>query len=228
MTATENETGTLSRAQEDYLKQIFLLAELEETVTTQALADKLSVRPPSVTGMLKKLSAHGLVEHEPYRGVRLTDAGRQAAMKLLRLHRLLETFLHQVLGYTWDQVHDEAERLEHVISERFERRMAETLGNPTHDPHGDPIPSAQLDFPPASPQVSLSTLDPGQSGTLVRVLAQDRDTLTLLTRLALVPGAHISVVETLATGVRLDVDGERLLLPLSLAAELLVAEVATR
>jgi len=228
MSTTRDDAGSLSRSQEDYLKQIFLLAEVEETVTTQALAEKLSVRPPSVTGMLKKLATQGLVEHQPYRGVRLTDAGRQAAMKLLRLHRLLETFLHQVLGYTWDQVHDEAERLEHFISERFASRMAETLGNPTHDPHGDPIPSAQLDFPPSSPQVTLSDLPEGGHGTLVRVLAQDRDTLNLLTRLALVPGMRLVVLETLESGVRLETDGERFLLPRSLAEELLVVEERAR
>ena len=111
----------LSEAQEDYLKQLFLLeAERQGPVPTQALAERLGVKPPSVTEMLKKLSALGLVEHAPYRGARLTEAGRRIALEVLRHHRLLEAYLHQALGYGWEEVHQEAERLEHVISEAFE------------------------------------------------------------------------------------------------------------
>ncbi|MCS7219398.1 MAG: metal-dependent transcriptional regulator, partial [Thermus sp.] len=121
----------LSEAQEDYLKQLFLLQEaLGGAVPTQALAERLGVRPPSATGMLKKLAALGLVEHLPYRGARLTEAGQRVALEVLRHHRLLEAYLHRALGYGWEEVHQEAERLEHVISEAFEERIAELLGHP--------------------------------------------------------------------------------------------------
>lgn len=225
MSVAEPGNAPLSRAQEDYLKQIFLLAEIEETVTTQALAEKLDVRPASVSGMLRRLAAEGLVAHEPYRGVRLTERGRTAAMKLLRLHRLLETFLHDVLGYGWDEVHDEAERLEHVISDRFERRMADALGNPTHDPHGDPIPSPQLDFPPAAPRLLVTELEPGARGEVVRVLTQDRGTLALLERLALRPGSPLEVADRRDDGVLLRTDGEPFLLPRTVAAGLHVRRI---
>ena len=131
----------LSEAQEDYLKQIFLLEEDGSRVATQALAGRLGVRPASVTEMVGRLAHLGLVEHARYQGVSLTPIGRRIALEMLRHHRLLETYLVRELGYDWDEVHDEAERLEHVISERFERRIAEAMGHPTRDPHGDPIPA---------------------------------------------------------------------------------------
>ena len=124
---TEHTRETLSPAQEDYLKQIFLIDRTGCAASTQTLADRLGVRPPSVTGMLKRLAQQGLIEHEPYRGARLTPDGRRAAMALVRHHRLLETFLHDMLGCPWDEVHEEAERLEHVKSEEFERRIAMAL-----------------------------------------------------------------------------------------------------
>lgn len=132
----------LSTAQEDYLKQILGLGGDGGVVSTLALADRLRVRPPSVTGMVQRLAELGLVEHRPYRGVSLTGRGRRAALETLRHHRLLETFLVEVLGFSRDEVHDEAERLEHVISARFEERIAEVLGHPAVDPHGAPIPAA--------------------------------------------------------------------------------------
>ncbi len=132
----------LSQAQEDYLKQILSLGGGDGTVSTVELADRLGVRPPSVTGMVRRLAELGLVEHRPYRGVSLTCRGRRAALETVRHHRLLETFLVQVLGFSEDEVHDEAERLEHAISARVEGRIAEVLGHPTTDPHGAPIPAA--------------------------------------------------------------------------------------
>lgn len=145
----------LSEAQEDYLKQVLLLGSgegmgrLEDTlpVSTQSLADRMQVKPASVTGMLKKLAELGLVEYEAYRGVRLTEAGYKVALEVLRHHRLIEAYLHQALGYGWEEVHAEAEKLEHHISEAFEQRIAEWLGHPSHDPHGDVIPSAALELP---------------------------------------------------------------------------------
>ena len=220
------ERPSLSPSQEDYLKQIFLLGDGVESVSTRDLSVRLEVRPASVTGMVQRLAEQGLVSHEPYRGVKLTDGGRRVALEMLRHHRLLETFLEQVLGYGWDEVHDEAERLEHVISERFEARIAETMGHPTRDPHGDPIPDADLRLPPAADEVKLTQVAAGETATLTRVGTQDRDSLKLLSRLGLVPGVLVAVVETTETGVQVAIDGERLLLSCELAEELFFLEDA--
>jgi DtxR family Mn-dependent transcriptional regulator len=203
----------LSEAQEDYLKQILLLGEDGERVSTQALATRLGVRPASVTEMVGRLAQLGLVEHARYRGVSLTDSGGRVALEMLRHHRLLETYLVQQLGYTWDQVHEEAERLEHVISERFEARIAEAMGHPTRDPHGDPIPMEDLSMPPEAAPVSLAELPAGKSGTLTRVGVQDRDNLDLLSRLGLAPGSSIEVIAAEGTSLRVRVGGESFLLP---------------
>jgi len=210
----------LTEPQEDYLKQIFLLGGGRTSVGTQSLAERLGVRPASVTGMVQRLAQLGLVDHERYRGVRLTGPGRRAALETLRHHRLLETYLAQFLGYGWDEVHEEAERLEHVISERFEARIAEALGHPTHDPHGDPIPDAELKLPDGEVGIPLTGMAVDQSGTLVRVSGQDRDSLNLLSRLGLVPGITIDVLEVGPVGVRIAVEGGRYLLPVELAAQL--------
>jgi DtxR family Mn-dependent transcriptional regulator len=216
----------LSESQEDYLKQILLLGvspenegSLAETlsVSTQALADQMGIKPASVTGMLKKLCELGLVEYEAYKGVRLTEAGYKVAVEVLRHHRLLETYLHEALGYSWDQVHAEAERLEHHISEAFEAKIAEWLGHPSHDPHGDPIPTPELAMPKSVPARRLAALDKGQAGSIGRVSTQDQDSLNLFAHLGLKPGATVQVLEQNQAGVRLLVGGERYLLPLSLA-----------
>ncbi|WP_018112463.1 manganese-dependent transcriptional regulator MntR [Thermus igniterrae] len=205
----------LSEAQEDYLKHLFLLeAEGQGPVPTQALARRLGVRPPSVTEMLKKLAQLGLVEHTPYRGARLTEAGQRVALEVLRHHRLLEAYLHQALGYGWEEVHQEAERLEHVISEALEERIAEVLGHPPFDPHGDPIPSKELALPQA-PGIPLAEAPLG-AARVVRALAQDRGTLNLLARLGLVPGQALRVLDR-EGGIRVELGGEVLLLPLELA-----------
>ena len=167
----------LSESQEDYLKQIFLLGGDVQRVNTQALSRRLRVKPASVTEMVGKLAQLDLVEYAPYRGVTLTDEGRRVALEMLRHHRLIETFLVEVLGYDWDQVHDEAERLEHVISERFEARIAEAMGHPTRDPHGDPIPTTNLDLPTDDSWVRLGELPVGGQAVLMRVGAQDPDNL---------------------------------------------------
>ena len=146
------------------------------------------------------------------------------ALEMLRHHRLLETFLEQVLGYGWDEVHEEAERLEHVISERFEARIAETLGHPTHDPHGDPIPDADLRLPAGADEVRLSWVAAGESATLTRVGTQDKDSLGVLSRLGLVPGVRVAVVETGAAELTVVVDRETFPLPAELAGELWVRE----
>jgi len=210
----------LSESQEDYLKQIFLLGGDGDRVSTQALARRLQVKPASVTEMIGRLSLLGLVEHAPYHGVQLTDAGRKVALEMLRHHRLLETFLVEALGYKWDQVHEEAERLEHVISERFEERIAEAMGHPTHDPHGDPIPGPDLSLPNGDSSVPLYDLPVGFQGTLVRVGAQDPDNLNLLRRLGLAPGCIVEVVSDDERGIRVRVGEECFLLPAYLAETL--------
>lgn len=210
---TRLERPSLSRSQEDYLKQIFLLGDGVESVSTRDLSIRLAVRPASVTGMIQRLADQGLVIHEPYRGVRLTDDGRRVALEMLRHHRLLETFLERVLGYGWDEVHEEAERLEHVISERFEARIAETLGHPTHDPHGDPIPDAELRMPSTVDEFQLAEMAVEESATLLRVGSQDRDILHRLGHMGLVPGVEIRVLSTDEDGIRIEVGNKRNLLP---------------
>ena len=170
--------------------------------------------------MVGRLAQLGLVEHAPYRGVRLTEGGRRVALEMLRHHRLLETFLVEALGYRWDQVHEEAERLEHVISERFEERIAEAMGHPTHDPHGDPIPTPDLDLPSGESLVPLQDLPVGTRGKLVRVGAQDSDNLSLLRRLGLEPGSTVEVVADDTRGIRVRVGTDRFLLPAYLAETL--------
>src|SRR5918992_3056045 len=132
----------LTRSVEDYLKAIYQLSPEGRHASTSEIAHLLALSPPSVTGMVKRLSEQGLLEHVPYRGVQLTEEGRRAALRMVRRHRLIEAYLVEFLGYSWDTVHDEAERLEHAVSDTMVERMAAALGNPTVDPHGDPIPSA--------------------------------------------------------------------------------------
>ena len=214
---TRLERPSLSRSQEDYLKQIFLLGNGIKSVSTRDLSERLHVRPASATGMIQTLAEQGLVDHEPYRGVSLTEDGRRVALEMLRHQRLLETFLERVLGYGWDEVHEEAERLEHVISERFEARIAETLGHPTHDPHGDPIPDADLKLPPALDEVSLTSLKDGVGAKLTRVGTQDRESLHRLGLIGLVPGVEIRVLGTDADGITIVVNNHDHLLPYELA-----------
>ena len=141
----------LSEAIQDYLKGIYKLQEGDGRVTITAVAKAQSVSPASASAMVKKLAALDLLEHEPYRGARLTDAGERVALEVIRHHRLLELYLAETLGLDVDAVHDEADRLEHVISEELEERIDRALGYPTHDPHGDPIPDANLEWPAAKP-----------------------------------------------------------------------------
>jgi DtxR family Mn-dependent transcriptional regulator len=163
----------LSEAIEDYAKAIYALARRGDgTVTTNALADRLGVTAGSVSSMLKRLAARGLAEHQPYRGVQLTPEGERVALSVMRHHRLLELYLAEHLGVPWDRVHEEAEALEHVISEDLEARIAAKLGHPTHDPHGDPIPDADLAIEEGDTQ-SLADLHVGDRGRFVRVSDAD-------------------------------------------------------
>jgi DtxR family Mn-dependent transcriptional regulator len=212
----------LSEAQEDYLKQIYLLTESLPTAGTQALADKLCVAPASVTVMLQKLGEMGLVTYEQYKGVRLTEKGRAVALEITRHHRLLESFLHQALGYGWDEVHNEAEKLEHYISETFESRMASWLGHPSHDPHGDPIPDKDLQLPDDHSQTRLTEERPGFCGRIVRVGTQDSDELNLFRQLGLIPGSDLCFLEVKGDTLRIQAGNEPYLLPLTLAWKLWV------
>jgi DtxR family Mn-dependent transcriptional regulator len=184
-----------SPAVEDYCKAIFTLqSRTEQPVATNALAERLAITPGSVSAMLKRLGELGLIEHVPYRGVRLTDAGRKVALEVIRHHRLLELFLAESLDMSWDRVHAEAEVLEHVISEDLERLIAEKLGHPTIDPHGDPIPSAELEL--NEPETSaLDRLRDGDSGVFVRVSDADPEMLRYLSELGISPGDRLLVRE---------------------------------
>lgn len=179
---------------EDYLKVIYGLDERGERVTTQAIASQLDVAPPSVTGMLKRLDDLKLIVHERYRSIALTEAGRKVALEVVRHHRLLELYLAEALGYSWDEVHDEADRLEHLISEEFERRIDAALGYPTTDPHGDPIPSESGDVSSVSDD-RLAAMGAGESATVVRVSDTDAERLRYLGTLGLYPDADITVLE---------------------------------
>ena len=181
----------VTRAMEDYLKALFELGEHD--VKPRALAAAVGVAPASVTGMLDKLASLKLVRYRKYHGASLTPAGRAIALETLRHHRLLETYLTQALGYGWHEVHDEAERLEHVISEDFEERVDALLGRPTHDPHGDPIPQRDGSVPD-SPGVPLTELDAGDPARITRITNQDADVLAYLAEHGLVPGAAVRVV----------------------------------
>ena len=184
-----------SEAVEDYAKAIFALERRAGgPVANSALAGRLGVSPASVTAMLKRMAELGLVEHEPYHGVTLTEPGRRMALEVLRHHRLLESYLTEVLGMSWDTVHDEAEVLEHYISEELEARIAEALGNPSLDPHGDPIPSAELAME-ASPGFPLVELEPGSSARLTRVSDADPNALRYLTERGIGLGAELTLVQ---------------------------------
>src|SRR5919198_4316197 len=158
-------SAPLSETAQDYLKQIYNLQAECGRVETSALAERVGVAPPSATAMLKKLGALGLVEHEPYRGARLTRAGEKAAIEVIRHHRLLEVYLSETLGLAIEDIHAEAERLEHALSEELEARIDESLGYPTHDPHGDPIPDAELNLEPPKLR-QLTDLEPGERATI--------------------------------------------------------------
>ena len=185
--------SAFSPAVEDYAKAIYAL-EAQGEVTTTALAERMRVTPASASGMVRKLCELGLVAHEPYKGVRLTTAGTQLALEVIRHHRLLELYLAQDLGVPWDRVHDEAEVLEHVLSEELEALIAAKLGNPTHDPHGDPIPTADLQLA-EQPTERLSDLEPGARGTFVRISDTDPEMLRYLAERHIAPGACFEVVD---------------------------------
>jgi len=198
MTATENpihgKTGqNITPIIEDYLKAIYTLEQREGQVRTVALAGVLRVKPPTVTAMLKTLADLQFIEYEPYRGVKLTNSGEQIALEVIRHHRLIELYLVKALGFSWDEVHDEAEVLEHFISEKLEARIADYLGDPTHDPHGDPIPT--LDgILPTGETASLADFELKTKVRVVRVRDQQPERLRYLAALGIVPEASLKIV----------------------------------
>ncbi len=184
-----------SAAIEDYCKAIYALQSRgEQPVSTNALAERLELRTGSVSGMLRRLGELGLIVHVPYRGVRLTPEGRRLALEVIRHHRLLELYLAEALQMPWDRVHAEAEVLEHVLSEELEELIAAKLGHPTLDPHGDPIPSADLELD-EHPTRSLESLQPGEGGVFVRVSDADPEMLRYLAGRGIMPGGQVEVLE---------------------------------
>jgi DtxR family Mn-dependent transcriptional regulator len=184
----------LSEAIQDYLKSIYTLQAVQGAVSTSALAEAMGVSAPSATGMVKKLAGLKLLRHTRYQGVVLTRAGEKIALEVLRHHRLLELYLAQALGYSWDKVHAEAEKLEHAISEEFEEKIFEALGRPTLDPHGHPIPTREGTVEQREQEL-LSDLEPGATATIRQVSDGDADMLRYLGNLGLTPETAIEVVD---------------------------------
>jgi DtxR family Mn-dependent transcriptional regulator len=215
--------STFTQAQEDYLKALYHLHGDVKAVPTRELAQRLGISSPSVSEMVTRLSAQGLVEHDRYRGQQLTREGRKVALELIRHHRLLEMFLVQVLGYRWDEVHDEAERLEHVISERMEERIFELLGRPELDPHGHAIPSLSGKVKPPSDR-SLSQCRAGETVVVQGVSDDDPARLREFERLGLLPGARIQVTAAseFEGPIEVRLKGRRVGVPLGLARALFV------
>lgn len=214
-----------TEAIQDYAKAIYgLQRRAEGAVATSALADRLGVSPASVTAMLKRMAEAGLVEHEPYRGVRLTGAGERVALEVMRHHRLLEAYLVEALGMPWDRIHAEAEVLEHYISEELEERIASALGDPTVDPHGDPIPSRELEIS-AEHGTALAEMEPGDGGVFSRVSDSDPEMLRYLAERGIRPGSKLEVTERQPFGGPLfvEVSGQKHAIGGELAERMLIS-----
>jgi DtxR family Mn-dependent transcriptional regulator len=189
------DSGPVSSAIEDYAKAIYALqGRSSSSVSTTAIAERLGVSAASASGMVKRLGELGLVDHEPYRGVTLTEDGRRVALEVMRHHRLLELYLVKSLDVPWDRVHAEAEVLEHVLSEELEELIAAKLGHPTRDPHGDPIPTRELELE-ESPSQSLQSLEPGACGLFARVSDSEPDMLRWLAERGIAPGDSFEVID---------------------------------
>ncbi|WP_049889230.1 metal-dependent transcriptional regulator [Natronolimnohabitans innermongolicus] len=192
----------LSDVMEDYLKAIYQLQrETDERIKTSAIAEELEVTSPTVTSMLDKLEERGLVDREKYRGVTLTDEGETVALEVVRHHRLLEAYLTEHLDYDWAEVHEEADRLEHHISEDFEARVADALDQPTVDPHGSPIPSADLERPERPDGKSVTEYEEGDVVTVEEVADRDAEVLTYLADHGVEPGVELEIVEVAPFGM---------------------------
>jgi DtxR family transcriptional regulator, Mn-dependent transcriptional regulator len=193
--STHEHPGSVTAAVEDYAKAIYALqTQGSGAVSNNSLAERLGVTPASASNMVKKLDQLGLVEHVPYKGVQLTKAGERVALEVLRHHRLLELYLAESLNVPWDRVHDEAEVLEHVLSEDLEELIAAKLGNPTHDPHGDPIPTRELRIEEGH-TTSMQALDSGAAGRFVRISDTDPEMLRYLADRGIAPGDEFEIVD---------------------------------
>ena len=186
---------TYSEAIQDFLKAVYLLEQESERVQTSALAEALGITAPSTTEMAKKLARAQLLVHEPYRGMSLTPTGKRVALEIVRNHRLIELFLIETLGYSWDEVHEEAERLEHAVSDRFIQRVAEYLGHPRYDPHGDPIPSPEGELIRRD-LIPLSSLPIQQTCVVARLRDQSSEMLRYLADKGLTIGARVTVIRS--------------------------------
>ena len=215
--------AALTAPVEDYLKAVYDLERRGGVAATNDLAHRLGVAPASVTGMVRRLADQGLLEYERYRGVRLTAAGRRAALRTLRRHRIIESYLATVLGYPWDRVHGEAERLEHAASDELIDRMAAALGDPAFDPHGAPIPTREGAVDERR-HGALSELPDGTPARVVRVSDEDGGLLRHLAELSLVPGAEVTVIDRAPYGgaLTLDVNGARVEVSVVAARQVLV------
>lgn len=197
------EISGLSRSVEDYLKAIYCLSLSGGAVSTSSIAEALEVQPASVTGMVKRLAESELVEHVPYRGVQLTPVGSREALRVLRRHRILEIYLTDRLGYPWEDVHREAERLEHAASDELIQRMDNALGNPTHDPHGAPIPTAagQIEH---TDSLTLAELNADMDALIRAVRDDDSEELRVMEAAGLLPGARVRIHRRLRSQGRLE------------------------
>lgn len=216
-----------TQAAQDYLKAIFEICEKHRRASTGQIAEVLDVTPASVTGMLKKLAAADppLVRYQKHQGAVLTEEGEKQAMRMIRRHRLLECFLHDTLGYGWDEVHQEAERLEHAISSAFGRRIAQLLDEPERDPHGSPIPTADLRLP-SDCAVALAEVAAGQRVRVERVSDREPRLLRYLEEIALMPGTEVTVLEPLPFSeqvrIKYEDDAEPLIIGAPVAREVFV------
>jgi DtxR family Mn-dependent transcriptional regulator len=218
-------TPELTGPVEDYLKAIFELEQSGEPAETNAIARMLNIAPASVSGMVRRLSDQGLITHERYHGARLTASGRRAALRTIRRHRVIEAYLTSALGYSWDRVHDEAERLEHAASDELIDRMAAAIGEPETDPHGAPIPTREGTLNERA-LVPLSSLEPGKSARVERVSDdKDADRLRYLAELGIVPGAEIQVIarEPYGGPIAVRIGDEKRTIGPELASQILVA-----
>ena len=230
MSAAQKETpSALTRSVEDYLKTIYHLSSHGGFASTSDIAGILAVAPPSVSGMVRRLSEAGLIEHVPYRGVQLTNQGRRAALRTIRRHRILESYLVRSLGYDWDGVHDEAERLEHVVSDDLIGRMAAALGDPPYDPHGAPIPTADGDIEEEE-LVALADVAVGATVVLRQVHDGDAARLRYLAEQELTPGARLTVTarQPFNGPTMVDLNGAQRIVGRDLAATIWCAPLTTQ
>ncbi|MGM0545774.1 MAG: metal-dependent transcriptional regulator [Bacteroidota bacterium] len=216
----------LSQAVEDYLKAIYTLQNEKKGASTTKIAESLEVSSASATNMIKRLDKMGLVDYQSYKGARLTDSGKKIALEIIRHHRLLELYLLEVMGYSWDEVHDEAEKLEHHISERFEDKIAQLLDDPTHDPHGDPIPTKEGLMPEMNAEPLIEG-DAEKEYMVSRVKDQDPEVLRYLEKIGLLPGIKIEIQEKAPFDgpITLLVEGKKQVIGNDVAKNIFIAEL---